>query len=375
MNIAIDGRSITWAKGSGIGTYTSNIINEFHKIDTVDKYLLLCCDNDISLLSDKRFKYVMTSKKHTTFFDNIYIPNYLKKSNIDLYHIPQNGIGLNDNIECLKVVTIHDLIPYVMPETVGVGYLKNFLKFMPEIIEKSDAIITVSEYSKRDILKFFPSCNKEKIFVTPLAANSKYKVLNKEKCKKEVQKRYGFNSDYLLYIGGFSSRKNVKIIIDSLKDCRTSLNKEVKLLIAGAMRDDGLNIKEYCKNINMDNYVIFTDYIDDDFLPILYNGCSLFIYPSLYEGFGLPPLEAISCGTPVITSNTTSIPEVVKDSAILINPLSKNDLSHSITNIINNKDLQNQLISKGLIRSHDFSWRNTAINTLNIYKKVYEYTI
>ena len=119
-----------------------------------------------------------------------------------------------------------------MPETVGVGYLKNFLKFMPEIIEKSDAIITVSEYSKRDILKFFPSCNKEKIFVTPLAANSKYKVLNKEKCKKEVQKRYGFNSDYLLYIGGYSSRKNVKIIIDSLKDCRTSLNKEVKFLIS-----------------------------------------------------------------------------------------------------------------------------------------------
>lgn len=155
MNIAIDARSVTWARGSGIGTYTSNIINEIQKIRTDYNYLMFWCDKDYKNISNSRINNMILSKKHTKFFDTIYIPDKLKKNNIDLYHIPQNGIGLNEAMECRKIVTIHDLIPYVLPETVGQGYLKNFLESMPRIIDLCDGILTVSQYSKRDILKFF----------------------------------------------------------------------------------------------------------------------------------------------------------------------------------------------------------------------------
>lgn len=370
MNIAIDARSVTWAKGSGIGTYTSNIINEIQKISVDYNYLLFWCDKDYKNISNNRIKNMILSKKHTNFFDKIYIPNSLKKNNIDLYHIPQNGIGLNESIDCKKIVTIHDLIPYVLPETVGPGYLKNFLESMPKIIELCDGILTVSEYSKRDILKFFPAFPEEKIYVTPLAANEKYKLLNKNKCKKRIQNLYKFDTDYILYIGGFSSRKNVKMIIDSLKETLSSLKSEVKLLIAGSLRDEGLNLKKYCSDINMDDNVLFIGYADEDLLPILYNGCTAFIYPSLYEGFGLPPLEAMHCGAPVITSNTTSIPEVVSDCGLLIDPTSQSQLSEAIVKLLNDIELQQRYQLLGLMRSKNFSWHNTALNTIKAYTEI-----
>lgn len=370
MNIAIDARSITWARGSGIGTYTSNIVNEIQKINTDYNYLLFWCDKDYRNVTSSKVKNMIVSKKHTRFFDNIYIPDSLKKNNIDLYHIPQNGIGLNEAMECRKIVTIHDLIPYVLPQTVGPGYLKNFLESMPRIIELCDGILTVSEYSKRDIIKFFPAFPKDKIYVTPLAANEKYKLLNRDDCKKKIQHMYSFDTDYILYIGGFSSRKNVKMIIDSLKESLSSLNSKVKLLIAGSLRDEGLNLKKYCSDINIDDNVLFIGYADDDLLPILYNGCTAFIYPSLYEGFGLPPLEAMSCGAPVITSNTTSIPEVVSDCGLLIDPTSQSQLSEAMVTLLNDIELQQQYQLLGLIRSRDFSWHTTALKTLDAYTEV-----
>ena len=124
----------------------------------------------------------MTSKRHQRFFEDHYFPENIAKENIDIYHMPQNGIGFSENIPCKKIVTIHDLIPYVMPETVGKGYLLKFLKEMPLIIEGSNGIITVSQFSKQDILKFFP-IDASKIFVTPLAADKKYTPLDKNYCK------------------------------------------------------------------------------------------------------------------------------------------------------------------------------------------------
>lgn len=369
MNIAIDSRSRLWANGSGIGTYTTNIITELQKIDEANNYSLLCCGDISSYKSNDNFHLYQLSTKHTGFFDNIYIPSFISKNNIDIYHIPQNGIGLNENIECKKVVTIHDLIPYILPETVGPGYLKRFLEEMPYIISNSDIIITVSEYSKSDILRLFPNVSADKICVTPLAADTCYRALDKNKCLMSVNDRFNFNNDYILYVGGFSSRKNVKLVIDSFIKSYDSFNKEIKLLIVGSLKDEGLNLKKYCELSKISDHVIFTGYIEDEYMSTLYNGASLFVYPSLYEGFGLPPLEAMSCGTPVITSNTTSIPEVVKDAGILIDPHSLDSLSESMVKVINDIDYSNYLSTKGLLRSKSFTWKATALKTLAAYKK------
>ena len=285
-------------------------------------------------------------------------------------NIPQNGIGFPFEYDINTVVTIHDLIPYIMPETVGPGYLKRFLRDMPNIIENSKGILTVSEYSKKDILKFFRGYPEDKVFVTPLSANYDFKPMDKKLCKEIINKRFSFDSPYILYIGGFSARKNVKGIIDAFSSVYKSLNKKYKLLLGGSLKDEGLNLKEYAKSLNLEDDVIFTGFLENSDLPTLYNGASVFVYPSYYEGFGLPPLEAMRCKTAVITSNLTSIPEVTDDSAILINPYNSTELNNSLFRVLNDDTFRDELSEKGYKRSLQFSWRQTAKNTLKAYNDV-----
>lgn len=370
MNIAIDARSSNLHAGSGIGTYTKNLV--LNLIDNIDTNFELIWTGNYKYLLPKKdnLNIHITSGHNNNFFENYYVPNLLNEKKIDLFHIPQNGIGIPIDCDIDIVVTIHDLIPYIMPETVGKGYLERFLRDMPKIINKSKGIITVSEYSKKDILRFFPNCDKNKIFVTPLAANSNFKPLNKDNCKKILKEKFNIYDDFCLYLGGFSPRKNVKGLIDSYKKIYSSLNKKIKLLIGGALRDDGLKLKEYVKSIGQENNIIFVGYIDDSYLPIFYNCSKAFIYPSFYEGFGLPPLEAMSCKCPVITSNISSIPEVTLNNALLFDPSNIDDLSSSMLTLLNNDSLQEEYSERGFKRSLEFSWKKTSDLTLENYKKI-----
>lgn len=370
MKIALDARGINWYKGTGIGTYTYNVLKNLFTIDGINNYELFWSGDSFMEFKTNKSNIVMASRKHQRFFENYYFPNYINSTNIDIYHVPQNGIGLCDNINALKVVTIHDLIPYVLPETVGPGYLKNFLENMPRIIDNSDGIITVSEFSKNDILRFFPSFPKERIFVTPLAANSNFKPLDKEACLSKVQNRFNFSNPYILYIGGFSSRKNVAGLINSFAKIHKNLPKEYMLLIVGSLKDEGLRMKDLVNNLELNDNVIFTDFIEDEYLPILYNAADVFVYPSLYEGFGLPPLEAMSCNTPVITSNTSSIPEVTGDSSVLINPFDTLELSKALEKILSDSKYKENIKNSGYNRSKLFDWKKTAQNTLLAYETI-----
>lgn len=372
MKIGIDSRSINLHSGTGIGTYTKNLVKEVLTLDKKNKYTLIWTGEMIEEFNNLNPDFIMSSGKHGRFFENIYIPEILNSKDIDLYHIPQNGMGLPFGYENLNyVVTIHDLIPYIMPQTVGPGYLKRFLRDMPNIIENSSGILTVSEFSKRDILRFFKGYPEDKIFVTPLATSEIYKPLPKDTSLKIVQDKFNFNSSYLLYVGGFSSRKNVKGLIDAFLKAKGSFSKKMKLLIVGSLKDDGLNLFKYVESLNIDD-IIFTGYIEDSVLPTLYSGATAFVYPSYYEGFGLPPLEAMSCKTPVITSNVTSIPEVTKDSSILIEPSDILNLSSSIFEIVENESLRLDIAEKGYKRSLQFSWRQTANKTLSAYSEIYK---
>ena len=187
MKFSIDARGINLYKGSGIGTYTENLLRELLNIDTKNNYSIFWTGENYEDYKKDNSKIIFTSKKHGTFYENYYYPNYIEENNIDMHHIPQNGIGLNELYTSPIVVTIHDLIPYILPETVGRGYLERFLRDMPLIVRDSKVILTVSEYSKRDIIKFFPFVNEEKIFVTPLAANKSYKPLNKTNCIEYIK--------------------------------------------------------------------------------------------------------------------------------------------------------------------------------------------
>ncbi|MBD7915158.1 glycosyltransferase family 4 protein [Clostridium sp. Sa3CUN1] len=372
MNISIDARGINLYNGTGIGTYTENLVKELLDIDKKNNYLLFWTGKNYENYKRDNCKIVFTSKKHGVFYENYYFPNFLKNNDIDIHHIPQNGIGFSDTYVTNCIVTIHDLIPYVLPETTGRGYLEKFLRLMPSIIDKSKGILTVSEYSKKDILKFFNHIPEDKVFVTPLAANSNFKPLDKASCKNFIREKYNFNKPYILYIGGFSSRKNAKDLILSFDKISKDLKEPHVLLLAGSIKDEGKKLVELTKDLSSKDNIIFTGFVEDDLLPTLYNGAEAFIYPSIYEGFGLPPLEAMSCKTPVITSNITSIPEVTGDAAILINPFNKFELEEALINLLNNDSLKLDLANKGYERSLQFSWKNTAMKTLEAYEKFYK---
>lgn len=370
MKIGIDARGINWYRGTGIGTYTEKVLNNVLRMDHENYYDLFWSGKDFENFKKDNTKIIMTSKKQSRFFEQRYIPSNIKKENIDIYHAPQNGIGMCEDILCKKVITIHDLIPYIMPETVGRGYLTKFLREMPKIIAMADAIITVSEWSKKDILKFFPM-DENKIFVTPLAADNKFRPLDKNKCRDFLFKNYDMVKPFILYIGGFSQRKNVKALISAFIDIHKDLNKDYDLIIIGANRDEFKNFNDpsNCNPLIKSN-IKFTGFVPESHLPYFYNSCSSFVYPSLYEGFGLPPLEAMSCGAPVITSNTTSIPEVVGNTQLLINPYNIEELKEAIVKLLNNEELQEKLSTEGLIRSCQFSWVKTAEQTLEVYKNL-----
>ena len=165
--------------------------------------------------------------------------------------MPQNGIGFSEEISCKKIITIHDLIPYVMPETVGKGYLLKFLKEMPLIIEGSDGIITVSEFSKRDILKFFP-IDENKIFVTPLAADKKYTPLDKLLCKNFLKDVYNLTDPFILYLGGFSERKNVASVLTAFSKVYKDLNKKYNLVIVGGYKDSSQKLVKLTNELKID---------------------------------------------------------------------------------------------------------------------------
>ena len=372
MKILIDSRGASWYRGTGIGTYTHNLLQGLNSIDKTNEYHLFCSGPDYADYKAPNTQILMSSKKHKGFFEEFYIPAYSQNNDIDIFHVPQNGIGINDNNKTLNIATIHDLIPYVLPETTGPGYLKNFLKKIPNIIEYCDGILTVSEYSKRDILKFFPSFPSERIFVTPLAANSEYKPLDKVDALTRVQERFKFTGEYIMYIGGFSTRKNVQGLVESFNKVSTSLNKDIKLLIVGGLRDEGKRLETFSKTLENSDKIIFTGFMEEEYLPTLYSACSLFVYPSFYEGFGLPPLEAMSCGTPALASNMTSIPEVVKINELLFDPHSNEDFESKLTTILNDDALRKELEKKSLALAKNFSWENTAQKTLDAYNKIYK---
>jgi len=369
MKIAIDGRGINWYHGTGIGTYTENLLKNLINIDNKNYYHIYWSGKNYDEYVKENTKIIMTSKKEHRYFQLSYFPENLSYKNIDIYHVPQNGIGLFPSISCKKIVTIHDLIPYIMPETVGKSYLLKFLKEMPSIIVNSDAILTVSEYSKKDILKFFP-VDKNKIFVTPLAANSNFKPLDKEKCKYYIKQKYDIDAPFILYLGGFSNRKNIGFLINAFSKVYKDLNKEYKLIILGSYKDNSCKLIKLVDKLCMSKNIVFTGFIEDNELPIFYNAAETFVYPSLYEGFGLPPLESMSCGTPVIGSNITSIPEVIGNAGILINPYDMSSLITALGNLLNNETLRTELSKKGYERSKNFSWEKTSRKTLEIYTKI-----
>ena len=373
MKIGFDCRPAKWYRGTGIGTYAYQLLNMFNNIDKVNDYVLFApspWDMNINLNSN-----FLTATSEScgsgVFWDEVNMPNIIKDKNLDIYHVPQNGVGLSKDKICKYVITLHDVIPYRMPNTASDRYLKIFNEEIPKVIPLCDGIITVSNFSKRDIIRSF-NCSEDKVYVTHLAAEDIYKPLSKSKSCSLIKHNYGIDGDFILYIGGFSPRKNIIGLIESFSKLITLYKKNISLVIAGTKGKSYDLYHSRAIDLNIENKVIFPGFIEMNHIPYIYNAAKLFVYPSFYEGFGLPPVEAMACGTPVVTSNSTSIPEIVGDAAILMDPYDVDDLCEKMYLVLTNKELKDSLVSKGLARSSELSWEKTAKQTLDAYSSIHE---
>lgn len=355
MKISIDGRSAIFYNGSGIGNYSSEIINTMLKINKEDYIKVFSSNTNFN-----KFSSFWEFSNSPIKLDNKY----------DVFFNPHNGIGLpNRNFKKI-VTTLHDIIPSKLPDTVSESYLKVYNENIYKILEKSHSIITVSNFSKSDIIKTF-NVNENKIFVTYLSPSKIYRPLNPKLSLYFLNKVYNINYNYILYIGGFSPRKNIIRLIDAFSKVYIT-NKKIKLIIVGQKGKSYDNYLKRCIKLNILNNVIFTNFIETPYLPLFYSCASCFIYPSLYEGFGLPPLESMACGTPTIASNLTSIPEVLKNAPLYINPYDVDDISEKINLVLNDTKLKKSLIENGLNHVKNFSWKKTSLKTLNILHKTKE---
>lgn len=358
MNIAIDGRAAMWYRGTGIGTYTYQLIKALKTVSSGQTQY----SNNYHVLHGERHCQCFS------FWDEVIVPNSLSGLGVtpDIYHVPQNGMGLPLEKSCAYMITLHDTIPMHMPETVSDRYMKIFNSNIDHILKNCDGIITVSQFSKEDIARDF-NFPKDKIYVTPLASEEIYKPLPKSVAAKIMKEKYKLPSDYILYVGGFSPRKNITGAIISFSNALKSLPPETCLVIAGTKGKSYEIYKTLAQKLQISDRVLFPGFIEMKYMPWLYNAARVFIYPSFYEGFGLPPLEAMACNIPVIASHATSIPEVLGESALFFDPHDTAILTDYIIQLYKDDTLRKDLIKKGQNQCSQYSWETTAKKTMDAY--------
>lgn len=296
-----------------------------------------------------------------------YLIRKLRKCDLDIIHNPSQ-IPTYIKANQKYILTVHDLTPFIVPSESKFGRSTIYKILFPRTLKNADKIIAVSHNTKKDLINYFKIPD-DKIRVIHLAANEKFKPLGNQEIRT-FRDKYGLNFPFILYVGTLEGRKNIPFLIKSFFELRSKY-KDVKLVIAGKKGWKYKNVFSTIEELNLNNEIIFTGYVPEEDLPGLYNAATLFVYPSLYEGFGLPPLEAMACGCPVITSNTSSLPEVVGGAGIMVDPHDFKELASVMHEILNNTILRENLTKKGLERSKLFSWEKCARETNEVYKEVY----
>jgi glycosyltransferase involved in cell wall biosynthesis len=371
MNVGI----LSWMidkKRTGVNNYLYNLIKNMIVNGKADEISLIHYEKSDDPIYSK-VNDIIIPEKPLKLTSALGIPQAVKNADIDILHVPVHWYNQITpfvfNRKIKKVLTVHDLTPILFPEMhtreTNLTWRSSF-KF---IKNKTNIMICVSESTKTDCVKLL-NIPEKRLRVIPLSADEQYKPLkNKKQIHDELKQEYNIDFPFILFVGTLEKRKNVPTLIKSFYKLKKS-KVDHKLVVVGGKGWKYTKIFDLIEELNLKNEVIFTDYVSDEYLVKLYNAADLFVYPSLYEGFGLPPLEAMACGCPVITSNTSSLPEVVGDAGIMIDPNDINSLTESMLKILTNNQLREEMSKKSLERAKMFSWKKTAKETWNVYEDV-----
>ena len=302
------------------------------------------------------------------WFEQVSFPWACWYHSVDVAHVPYFAPPLWPTVP--TVVTIHDLIPMILPAYRGSILVRTYTRLVATAARRAHAIVADSECSKRDIVRLL-GIPPQRVRVIYLAAEERFQPIEDEAWLGNMRRHYGLPERYILYLGGFDQRKNVPTLIRAFARARETLGDIPHLVIAGhpPERESSLfpDPRRVVAELGLE--VFFVGWVAEEDKPALYSGAACFVYPSLYEGFGLPPLEAMACGVPVVVSNTSSLPEVVGDAGLLVDPLDVDALAEAMIAVLSDEDLRASLRQKGIARAKRFSWERTARETLEAYKR------
>lgn len=367
--IAIDARK--W-RDYGIGTYVRNLVRHLARIDSETTYFLLCHGADAPTLRDLagNFVPVVDESGGYSLGEHVTIPWKLRRLGVDLLHEPHYILPLFTPSR--SVVTIHDCIHLLFPQYLpNAGALSYARYMMGHAIRRSAVVLTVSEASRQDILRFYPDADEERVQVVPNAIDPNLIANPGEDEIERVRERYQIRGRFVLYAGNIKPHKNLERLIEAFGRLKQRpAFDDLKLLIIGDDSHKYGSLRRAVEGAGIRQDVRFFGFVPDSTLAALYRLASVFAFPSLYEGFGLPPLEAMACGAPVVTSKISSLPEVVGDAAVLVDPYSVDEIADGIARVLEDDTLRMDLIERGHRRAHAFSWERSVTQIHDTYLKV-----
>lgn len=398
MRIGID---IRWLQRSslsgsfdGISRYSLNLASNLISSDSANEYIFFISENkEIPGIPSFQSKYHHLSIKklkktlklpvaswalNLVWFmvqEQISVIPELKRHNLDVYHSLQQldlPCGVNG---CQTVVTVHDMTYALFPHFFLQNRMSRWVyQIRVRTIKKASKIIADSENTKEDLVRLL-QISKDKIEVIPLGVEPKFHPVQGLDKIEAIKKKYNISEGYVFHVGGFSPTKNLHRLLLAFKRLVRAHRKDVTLVIAGntgSMSPYEKRVRRDIEELQLGKKVVIANAVCDDDLVLLYNGATLFVYPSLYEGFGLPPLEAMACGTPVIASTSSSLPELIGDAGILVDPYGVDEITSAMLKVLSDSDLRSKMISRGIGKSNPFSWENTAQKTLAVYEDLYK---
>jgi glycosyltransferase involved in cell wall biosynthesis len=371
LRIVIDTRHL---RDFGIGTYIRNLLGALSRLDAENRYLLVAHPEDLPELSGlgPNFELAHYQRRDTDPLDQLAFPWYLRHFSADLFHIPLNVVSIA--MPAPYVVTVHDMSSLLFDQQRTLR--KNFRRYQfRRGLLRAERVIAVSHATREDIEELFgvPS---ERISVVYNAPDPAF--LQDSATPDEVQRvleRYQVDYPFLLYAGTIRPQKNIPRLIEAFAVVRGRLEdhpvyRDLRLIIIGDEISRYPAVRRAVIQTRVEAVVRFLGFVPLETLKVFYKTAAAFVFPSLYEGFGLPPLEAMACGTPVVTSNASSLPEVAGDAAVLVNPENVFDIAAGIREVLTNQALRAELIERGRRRAREFSWERTACQVLEIYREV-----
>ncbi len=370
MRIGVEGRTLQ-GRRYGVARYLTNLLRELVAIDAENQYIVYLSEpiEPLGFRAANLSTSVLSGRGPSLAWRHMRLPRQMRRDGIDLHFSPAYFLPLFK--VCPSIVVVHDLTFRVHPEWFARDWRMRFDELFWRKVRQAERILTVSEHSKRDIVRLL-GVEPGRVVAIPEAADERFVQVEDGRLLSGVRDRYGLPERFVLTVGAIHTRRNLERLIEALAITREQTGADVFLMIIGTPAEFSppVDIHGTAERCGLSDRVLHVEYVSEEDLLLLYNACGLFAYPSIYEGFGLPVIEAMACGAPVACSNVTSIPEVAGDAALYFDPEKTEEIAEAISLALTDEGVRKRLQAAGPERASLFSWRRTAEETLEVFKEV-----